>query len=54
MGAVGGCVGADLVMAASGLTDALGDYLAPGAEAVRQACSFLKENGVRVTAAARD
>jgi hypothetical protein len=54
VGAVAGCVGADLVMAATGLTDALGEFLAPGVEATRRACSYIKEQGIAVTIAARE
>jgi hypothetical protein len=54
VGAVGGCVGAELMMAATGLAETLGEYLTPGAEAVRQDCTFLKAKGVEVTVAGRE
>ena len=54
VGAVGGYVGAELMMAATGVTDALAEYLVPGVEGVRKACSVIKEKGIEVTVAARD
>ena len=49
VGMVGGAIGAEMVMAATGLTDALGDYLQPGVETVRRACAFVKEKGTRLS-----
>lgn len=54
VGGIGGAVGTDLVMAATGLTDALADYLQPGVDGVRKACAFLKDGGYQVTVASRD
>jgi hypothetical protein len=54
VGAVGGYVGAEIMMAATGLADTLGQYLRPGVEPVRQACAFVKEKGIAFTVAARE
>lgn len=54
VGGVGGAIGTDLVMAATGVTDALADYLQPGVDGVRKACAFLKEKGYQVAVASRD
>ena len=54
VGMVAGCVGAELMMAATGMCDTLGEYLQPGVESVRHACAVLKEKGIKVTLAARD
>lgn len=54
VGAVAGCVGVDIVMAASGLSDSLGEFLQPGVETIRRACSYMKEKGIEVKLAARE
>jgi hypothetical protein len=54
VGGVGGAIGTDLVMAATGLTDALADYLQPGVDGIRKACAFLKDEGYQVAVAGRD
>ncbi len=41
-------------MAATGLTDALADYLQPGVDGIRKACAFLKDKGYQVAVAGRD
>lgn len=54
VGAVGGCVGAELMMAATGLADTLAEYLQPGVETVRKACTYIKEQGHAITTATRE
>lgn len=54
VGGVGGAIGTDLVMAATGLTDTLADYLQPGVDGVRKACAYLKDKGYQVAVAGRD
>lgn len=54
VGAGGGCVGAELMMAATGLADTLAEYLQPGVETVRKACAYIKEKGHAITTAARE
>jgi len=54
VGGIGGAIGTDLVMAATGLTDTLAEYLQPGVESVRKACAYVKDNGYQVTVAARE
>ena len=54
VGGVGGAIGTDLVMAATGLTDALAEFLQPGVDGVRKACDFLKDKGYQVAVASRD
>lgn len=56
-GIVGGFVGAiatDLMMAATGLTDTLAEYLQPGVESIRNACTYLKEKSYHVKVAASE
>jgi hypothetical protein len=54
VGAVSGFIGAEIMMAATGLTDTLAEYLRPGVECVRQACQFVKEKSIAITVAARE
>jgi len=54
VGGIAGAIGTDLVMAATGLTDTLAEYLHPGAESIRKACVYLKDNGYQVTVAAHE
>ena len=53
VGGVGGAIAADLVMAATGLTDTLAEYMQPGVESVRNACTYLKYKGYQITVAGR-
>lgn len=53
-GGVVGCVGAEMMMAATGLTDKLGECLAPGVDSARQACRWIKAAGISVTVATRE
>lgn len=54
VGGITGAIGTDLVMAASGLTDTLAEYLQPGVEGIRRACTYLKDKGYHVSVAGRD
>lgn len=54
VGGIVGAIGTDLVMAPTGLTDALAEYLQPGVESVRKARVYVQGNGYQVTVAARE
>ncbi len=54
VGGIGGAIGTELMMAATGLTDTLAEYLQPGAEGIRKACGYLKDKGHQVSIAARE
>lgn len=54
VGGVSGAIGADLVMAAAGLPDTLAEYLQPGVDRVRKACTYLRSKGYQVAVATHE
>lgn len=54
VGGVVGAIGAELVMAAIGLTETLAEYLQTEVDGARNACTFIKEKGYQVTVASRN